>query len=65
LLRQIATASQSTIDNAVLLDDVLPQRLNTIDKLQELNTLLAGKEFKKKLVYVNHTLTVVMRFSES
>lgn len=52
LLRKIAAVSQLANDTAVLVDDILLQRLNTIVELQELNTLLAGNEFRKKLVYL-------------
>jgi len=37
LLRQIAASSMSTVDAAVVPDDVPPQRLNSIHELEELS----------------------------
>jgi len=52
LLRQIAASSMSTVDAAIVLDDVLPQRLNSIHELEELNASLATSDFRKKLVTI-------------
>ena len=49
LLRRLA-ASSSAADDTLVLDDVLPQRLQTLDELRDFNQRLATKEFRKKMV---------------
>ena len=47
-LRQIAAATQQ--DGVEVVEDVLPQRLNNAEDLDELNQKLLVPEFKKHMV---------------
>jgi hypothetical protein len=49
LLRQVFSANISAND-AVVIDDVVPRKLNTVEELTELNSTLSTKEQRKKMV---------------
>jgi hypothetical protein len=58
ILRQIASANRQCVDRD-LLEDIMPNRIDSVAEMDNFNQSLAADEYKKKMVILGKTIYAI------